>query len=113
MKERKHKKIKIVIITIITVILLWVIYDFTPLIKVPLANKIYGTSKCKLSNTGNNSKVELDDEDHPMVSLPAGSVWKCGLCYRVGHYPNSNTPKLCDICSRITNRCNQCAKLKE
>ena len=116
MKERKHKKIKIAIITIITVILLWVIYDFTPLIKVPLANKIYGTSKCTLYNRDNTKSeltILLNDKEHPIIGGCAFTKWNCKLCYRGGESSTTIIPKLCDRCAKITNRCAQCAKLKE
>ncbi|MBO6232936.1 MAG: hypothetical protein J6I85_06985 [Clostridia bacterium] len=72
MKKVKINKKSRIIIVITFIILVWIVYDFTPLIKVPLANIIYGTSKCTLYNrkkTEDSLETFLlySDRDHPAM----------------------------------------------
>ena len=119
MKKVKIKKKSRAIIIVITFIILgMIVYDFTPLVKVPLANKIYGTSKCTIYNS-KKSEETLEtlfydgNQDHPMMGGAAFTKWKCSLCYRGGESSTTVTPELCDVCAKITNRCSECGKLKE
>ena len=46
-----------------------------------------------------------------MVGGTAETKWKCRLCFRGGTSPTTITPKLCDKCAKLTNRCYECGKL--
>ncbi|MBR0491006.1 MAG: hypothetical protein IJJ82_03045 [Clostridia bacterium] len=113
----KKKKIIIIIILILG---LYLIYDFTPIIKVPLGYMIFGNEQCTWYNARmkQNNKKEIDDllyedRDHPMMGGCAITKWKCKLCLRGGESSTTVTPKLCDLCSKLTNRCSECGKLRE
>lgn len=121
--SKKKKKSRTIIIVMTFIILVWIVYDFTPLIKVPLAKIIYGTSKCTKYNS-KKSEYTLEsedtlrrlfyaDKDHPMFGGDAITKWKCELCYRGGESSTTITSELCYMCSKITNRCSECGKLKE
>lgn len=111
----KSKKMRKRILTVLAILVLGLcIYDFTPIIKVPLANKLYGTSKCTKYNSKDTEQFMMNgDIDHPIIGGSAITHWKCELCYRSGKSTTTITPKLCYLCSHITNRCNMCGKLQE
>ena len=112
---KKNKKIKIIIIIIIFIIILWTIYDFTPLIKVPLANIIYGTSSCSKYNSdkskSSSKSLFYEDADYPIIGGDQVTKWKCSLCFRGGTSGTTITPELCNKCAKITNKCDECGKL--
>ena len=115
-ENRNNKKLRsVIIILILLIILIWIVYDFTPIAKVHLANKIYGTSKCTKYNSEKlaNSFELMGDKDHSTIGGTSITPWKCSLCYRKGKSGTTITPKLCNLCAILTNRCNQCGKLKE
>ena len=114
-ENSKIKKIKKIILTILAILVVgWCVYDFTPIIKVPLANKIYGTSKCtKYNSKYSTNFLMYADREHPIMGGCAITHWKCELCFRRGESSTTVTPKLCTLCSDITNRCKMCGKLLE
>lgn len=113
----KNKKI---IIIIVSIFVLYLIYDFTPLIKVPLGYMILGNEQCtwynarmKREDKKTNDVLLYEDRDHPMYGGDAITNWKCKLCLRGGESSTTVTPKLCELCSKLTNRCSECGKLEE
>ena len=114
----KNKK-KIIII-IISIFVLYLIYDFTPLIKVPLGYMIFGDESCtkynarmKQDDKKVNDVLLYEDRNHPIYGGDAITNWKCKLCLRRGESSTTETPELCGLCSKLTNRCSECGKLKE
>ena len=113
----KKKKIIIIIISIFG---LYLIYDFTPLIKATLGYMIFGNEQCtwynarmKQDNKKTIDNLLYEDKDHPIMGGAAITNWKCKLCLRGGESTTTVTPKLCELCSKLTNRCSECGKLKE
>ena len=97
MKEKMSKK-KIVIGVLIGLVILFLVYDFTPIIKVPFGYMKYGSEKCNKTINEHISLAQVEVYD------------RCGLCYRT----NTGTgmvPKLCSHCASQTNRCEKCGKL--
>lgn len=39
--------------------------------------------------------------------------WTCALCGKEGTNPDTNVPKICSTCARITGRCMQCGNLEK
>lgn len=115
MEKKKCKLLKISIALGI-VILLFLIYDFTPILKVPIGNMMLGKEQCTLNEIKNNDSsfvgIKLnEDENHPSVALGVVSKWKCRLCWRIQKHPSSPVPKLCELCANLTNRCEECGEL--
>ncbi len=63
------------------------------------ANKILGSNYC---NTDHNKEVGGD----------ALTGWTCKSCGQTAINPTTNTPEICEECSKITGRYNKCGKLE-
>ena len=63
-------------------------------------NDIFGKNYCTT-----NHSIEVGGD--------AITEWSCKLCGTNAINFDTNVPKLCINCSRVTNRCNQCGKLKK
>ncbi len=114
MENRKSNKKKIIIGVLIVLVLLFLVYDYTPVIKVPLGYMIYGNDVCQYQlaekqDSGYEFWNKGDGQD--WIAGDAISPWKCGLCYRTELHSNTATPELCSLCAKLTNRCEECGKL--
>lgn len=62
------------------------------------ANKIFGYDYCTTDHTFDSGGDAL-------------TPWTCKLCGANATNPDTNAPKLCNDCARITSRCSKCGKL--
>ena len=120
MEEKKKNMLLKVVIVVCGLIVCFLIYDFTPIMKVPLGNAVFGKNQCTLEiqkSNGNNADIKnvipvFDfDDKHSGFGGDAISTWKCKLCLRIKKHPNTAVPMLCNLCAKLTNRCEDCADL--
>ena len=110
----KNSKAKRIIIILAILVFGYLIYDFTPVIKSPISKIVYGNNQCTLltkDSNSNNQKIIYGDKNHPVFGGCMITLWKCNLCWRFDESGTTNTPELCNLCSRLTNRCNKCGDL--
>lgn len=117
------KKILLKVVIVLSgLIVLFIIYDFTPIMKVPLGNMMFGKNQCTWEiqkNNNNNTDIKNGipvftfDDKHSGVAGCMVSTWKCKLCLRIKKHPNTGVPMLCGLCANLTNRCERCADLIE
>lgn len=91
------KQIKVIFISILVIALLLVI-SFVVL-RIVKGYKIYGNEYC---NT--NYYLECGGD--------AITEWTCKLCGESAINSDINVPEICNKCSILTKRCNQCGKLR-
>lgn len=59
-------------------------------------------------------KKDYCTTDHSLeIAGDALTEWKCQLCGTSAINSDTNIPKLCENCAKITGRCYQCGKLKK
>ena len=92
-------KKKTIIIILITAIIL-IIFYISPLFKYMITEIRYGNDYCEY-----NGKTHAGNINATVITN-----WRCEACFKSGTHSNSGTPKLCDNCSSITQRCKWCGK---
>lgn len=109
MEEKKLKRPSKITLTLISVISIIVIILTSPLGRIAKGYVFYGTDECTCSKRNDSSSR---DPFMPPSGLAVMTDYRCELCYKKITYGNSNTPKLCNTCSILTQRCDRCGKLK-
>ena len=105
--KNKSKKI---IIVIAIIIVIFVILRNTSVYKIQKANMIYGKEYCP-KNEKQSSFYE--DKEHPLYGGDVVTMYRCKICGKIKQNSTTSTPKICTECATITNRCQQCGKLKK
>ncbi len=90
--------IAILVISIIITIKLFILN--TSDVRVMTGNLLYGTT-----STCNGSCGDM------LIGGCAMTSYNCGICNKSCMNGNTNTPKLCDDCAKVTNRHTYCGKL--
>ena len=110
MKKFMKNKSKKIIIVIAIIIVVFVILINTSFYKIQKANMIYGKEYC----TKNEKQSSLyEDKEHPLYGGDAITMYRCKICGTIKQNSTTSTPKICTECATITNRCQQCGKLKK
>lgn len=105
----KNKKRVIIAIVIATLIVLCIILTRTSMYKIKKANNIYGEEYCTKDE---NSLSLFEDKEHSTLGGDALTPYKCEICGKIQVNGNTAVPKICEKCAMITNRCQECGKLK-
>lgn len=105
----------ITVIVIIAIFICVAVYLNTDEAKIKKGYRKFGDEKCSLLSVGNGAgsgvPILLGDEEHPNVGLTVVTKWRCNICGKLDTHGSSPAPKLCNLCSGITNRCETCGKL--
>jgi len=86
-------------VIIILVIVIFLIITFMNL-RISNGYEKFGNNYC---NT--NHEVEGGGD--------AFTEWECKLCGKSATNPDTNVPEICNMCSYITGRCNNCGKIEK
>ena len=112
-KEKKPMSIKKKILIIILVLIAVYVLTTIPY-RIIKANKLFGDEKCSLV-TNPPTKQDLmfgyGDKDHPTMGGTAITGWRCSVCGWYSRAATTATPELCELCAKITGRCETCGKL--
>lgn len=95
MKSKKKKVFILIFVVIAAIVLL----SFPE--RIVVGQIKYGNEKCTCTQV---SMYNMQ------VSGPADTKWHCKLCGKTGHSNYTDTPELCELCSKVTGRCEQCGK---
>ena len=93
-----NKKMKVILLIVFFIVGLSM-FSFVHS-RVSSGNKIYGDGYC---NTNHYLESAGD----------AFTNWTCGLCGKTATNPDTKVPKICNMCSLFTGRCDQCGKLEK
>ena len=106
-----NKRIIIIVLLIVVLISIMMILGHHKSIaeKIRIGEEKFGNEKCTGTSSDYNSFY--GDSEHPIIGGDAITGWTCAICGKEGESSTTNTPKLCEDCAEITNRCETCGKL--
>ncbi len=107
----KNRKIIIIVLLIVVLISIIVIlgYNKSRAEKIRIGKEKFGNEKCTITSSNYNSIH--GDSEHPIIGGCAITEWTCAICGKKDESSTTITPKLCEDCAKITNRCGICGKL--